>query len=269
MWTKESLHICPDPGKSSGKLISIAPAEGMLEYLGFDVHLLKQGEELHSTNDTTETCIVLISGKIGFACDGVPVGQTDYRASPFDRRPWAFYASCKSSWRVTAEADSEIAVCSAPAQNQRKPFMVKPDDVAVETRGTGSNVRHVIDLMPAEKDIADRLLVLEAITPEGNSSSYPPHKHDKDNLPEESRLEETYYYHIEPDSGFAFQRVYNASGDLDVAMTPGDGDLIIVPEGYHPVCAPHGCELYYLNAMAGPKRVWKTTVHPDFLWLST
>ncbi|MCR9195550.1 MAG: 5-deoxy-glucuronate isomerase, partial [Hyphomonas sp.] len=119
----------------------------------------------------------------------------------------------------------------------------------------------------ADTDMADRLLVVEAITPGGNSSSYPPHKHDQDDLPRESQLEEVYFYHIRPEQGFAFQRVYTDDRSIDVAVTPEDGDVVLVPKGYHPVSAPHGYEVYYLNVMAGPKRAWKTHTAKEHAWL--
>ena len=105
---------------------------------------------------------------------------------------------------------------------------------------------------------AESLLVVEVITPGGHSSSYPPHKHDRDALPRESYLEET-YYHRSPRQGFAFQRVYTDDRSLDETMAVEDGDVVLVPRRYHPVGAPHGYDLYYLNVMAGPKRTGSST----------
>jgi 5-deoxy-glucuronate isomerase len=114
---------------------------------------------------------------------------------------------------------------------------------------------------------ADSLLVCEVHTPPGHWSSYPPHKHDTDAPPLESYLEETYYHRIDPPRGFAFQRVYTDDGTLDETMTVHDRDVVLVPKGYHPVGAAHGYQLYYLNVMAGPKRVWKFTTEPAHQWL--
>ena len=105
------------------------------------------------------------------------------------------------------------------------------------------------------------------ITPGGNTSSYPPHKHDTDNLPRESLLEEVYYHRLNPPQGFAFQRVYTDDRSLDETMTVEDGDVTLVPRGYHPCAALHGYDLYYLNVMAGPKRTWKFHNEPAHEWL--
>jgi 5-deoxy-glucuronate isomerase len=113
---------------------------------------------------------------------------------------------------------------------------------------------------------ADSLLVCEVITPGGNWSSYPPHKHDRDALPQESFLEETYYHRISPAQGFALQRVYSAEHDLDETMSVRDRDTVLVPRGYHTVSAPPGYDLYYLNVMAGPTRAWAIANDPDHEW---
>jgi len=127
-------------------------------------------------------------------------------------------------------------------------------------------VRLVTDILP-ESDPAHSLLVVEVITPGGHTSSYPPHKHDQDNLPAESLLEETYYHRLSKPQGFAFQRVYTDDRSLDEAMLVEDGDVVLVPKGYHPVAAIHGYDLYYLNVMAGPKRTWKFHNAPEHEWM--
>ncbi len=105
---------------------------------------------------------------------------------------------------------------------------------------------------------AESLLVVEVITPGGHWSSYPPHKHDRDALPEESYLEETYYHRLSPPQGFALQRVYTDDRSLDETMAVADGDVVLAPRGY---------ELYYLNTMAGPKRTWRFHNDPAHEWL--
>jgi 5-deoxy-glucuronate isomerase len=148
----------------------------------------------------------------------------------------------------------------------RPPRVIGPDSHPVMTRGKGSNVRYVTDIIN-ETDPADNLLVVEVITPAGNASSYPPHKHDRDAFPEETRLEEVYYHRLNPPQGFGFQRVYTEDRSLDVAMTIENGDATLVPKGYHPCSALHGYDLYYLNVMAGPKRLWRFHNDPAHEWM--
>jgi 5-deoxy-glucuronate isomerase len=121
-------------------------------------------------------------------------------------------------------------------------------------------------LLPPEAR-AGRLILFEVITPGGNWSSYPPHKHDTDDPPRERALEELYYYRFDRPEGFAVQRVYSADRSLDETVTAGDGDVVLVPRGYHAVAAAAGYECYYLNVMAGPVREWRFTVDPDHAWL--
>jgi 5-deoxy-glucuronate isomerase len=123
--------------------------------------------------------------------------------------------------------------------------------------------RRIHHLLMEDHD-AERLLVTEVVTPAGHWSSYPPHKHDTDDPPRETQLEETYYYRLrDPGRGFAIQRVYTADRSLDESVAARDGDLVLVPRGFHTVSAPPGYEVYYLNVMAGPRREWKVTFDPD------
>jgi 5-deoxy-glucuronate isomerase len=105
------------------------------------------------------------------------------------------------------------------------------------------------------------------LTPAGHWSSYPPHKHDHDDPPRQSHLEETYYHRIRPAHGFGLQRVYDYESATDEAMTFRDHDCVLVPRGYHTVSAPPGYELYYLNVMAGPSRFWAVVTDPDHEWI--
>ena len=107
-------------------------------------------------------------------------------------------------------------------------------------------------------------MITEVLTPGGHWSSYPPHKHDTEDPPLETYLEETYYHRARRPGGFAVQTVYTDDRSLDAALRVGDGDVVLVPRGYRPVSAAPGCDLYYLNVMAGPLRRWRVTVDPDF-----
>jgi len=167
---------------------------------------------------------------------------------------------------VEAVTSLELAVCSAPAEKGVAPRLIRPEDAEASTRGKGNMERTITNIL-MEDQPAERLLVVEVITPGGHWSSYPPHKHDREALPEESYLEETYYHRVQPDQGFALQWVYTEDRSLDETLTVGDGDAVLVPRGYHAVSAPPGYGLYYLNVMAGPVREWKVMNDPDHEWL--
>ncbi len=158
---------------------------------------------------------------------------------------------------MTAETGLELAVCTAPGRRGARPArVIRAEDLSKETRGKGTNTRHV-DQHPAGGPAGGLASRRRGDHARRTHLSYPPHKHDRDDLPNESQLEETYYHRLNPPQGFAFQRVYTDDRSLDEAMAVEDGDVMLVPRGYHPCAACHGYDLYYLNVMAGPKRTWK------------
>jgi len=255
------------PRAERGKVINITPQSAGWKHVGFEVHKLAKGESAAAATGEREVCLVLVSGKAKVKAGGQDFGVLGERMTPFEGKPHAVYVPGGSDWRVEATTDVTLAVCSAPSTGGRLPARrIPPDEMGQETRGKGTNVRYVTNILP-ETAPADSLLVVEVITPGGHTSSYPPHKHDQDNLPAESFLEETYYHRVNPPQGFAFQRVYTDDRSLDEAIVVEDGSVVMVPKGYHPVAAIHGYDLYYLNVMAGPRRTWKFHTAAEHEWL--
>jgi len=258
--------------KGKGRVTHVTPKSAGWTYVGFDLHRLAAGGTASGEAGDMELCLVFVTGKGKASAGGKDFGVLGDRMSPFEGKPWSLYLPQGSSWTVTAQTDLELAVCSAPGLGCGLPArVISPDDVGQEIRGKGTNTRYVTNILP-EGEPADSLLVVEVITPGGHTSSYPPHKHDRDILPTESYLEETYYHRLNPPQGFAFQRVYTDADEkggreLDEAMAIEDGDVVLVPKGYHPCAACHGYDLYYLNVMAGPKRTWKFYNAPEHEWL--
>ena len=262
-----NLLIRPSEPDDRNRTIHVTPQSAGWTYVGFDLVKLGEGQTAGADCGERETCLVLISGRAAITIDATDFGTLGERMNPFEGKPWSVYAPAGTRWTVRAETPVELAVCSAPGLGgDHPPRLIGPDQVSQEIRGTGSNTRYVTNILP-ETEPADSLLVVEVITPGGNSSSYPPHKHDQDNLPHESALEETYYHRLNPPQGFAFQRVYTDDRSLDEAMAVEDGDVTLVPKGYHPCAATHGYDLYYLNVMAGPKRIWRFHNQPEHEWL--
>jgi 5-deoxy-glucuronate isomerase len=197
---------------------------------------------------------VLLSG----ACSLMGLGDAA-RASVFDGPPTALYVPPRTAWWV--EGEGEVAVCTAPAEGRLEPRLL--DTPELVTRGAGSEERFIANIL-MEAEPAESLLVTEVITPAGHWSSYPPHKHDTDDRPRETQLEETYYHRLRGGQGFAVQRVYTRGGELDETIAVSDGDVVLVPRGYHPVAADPRTDLYYLNVMAGPVREWRVSVAPGY-----
>jgi 5-deoxy-glucuronate isomerase len=255
------------PSGKSGRVIHVTPASAGWTYVGFDLYRLAPGDRVGALTEDREACLVLVGGTARIVAGGTDFGPVGERLSPFDGGPHSVYVPAGSEWSAVAENKATLAVCSAPGvRGARSPRLIDPAAVSQETRGRGNNIRHVANILP-ESAPADSLLVVEVVTPAGNTSSYPPHKHDQDDLPTESQLEETYYHRLRPAQGFAFQRVYTDDRSLDEAMAVEDGDVTLVPRGYHPCATVHGYDLYYLNVMAGPRRTWRFRNAPEHEWL--
>lgn len=260
-------HLLVKSKPGTGHVATVTPESAGWTYVGFDLHRLKAGEGISAETGDREACLVFVTGKGTVRAGGKELGELGQRMSPFEGKPWSVYVPQGSDWTVMATTDLELAICTAPGRGGGLPVrVIAPKDLGQEVRGKGTNTRYVTNILP-EGDPADSLLVVEVITPGGHTSSYPPHKHDQDNLPVESYLEETYYHRLNPRQGFAFQRVYTDDRSLDEAMAIEDGDVVLVPKGYHPCAACHGYDLYYLNVMAGPKRTWKFHNAVEHEWL--
>jgi 5-deoxy-glucuronate isomerase len=237
----------------------VTPESAGWRYVGFEVvtppHSGETGER--------ELCLVVVEGgcTVRSAHGEWTLGG---RATPFDGRPDAAYLPPGTAFEIEGEA--EIGLCTAPARGGSEPRALRGEETEVETRGFGAQERTVVPILMADRE-AESLLVCEVLTPPGHWSSYPPHKHDRDALPDESYLEETYYHRIDPPTGFALQRVYTGDGNLDETLAVRDGDVVLVPRGYHTVSAPPGYTVYYLNVMAGPVREWAIANDPDHEWM--
>ncbi len=255
------------PEGKHGRITHITPDSAGWDYVGFDMHRLQAGETVSNNTGDREVCLVYVTGKGTARAGDEDFGSLGKRMSPFEGVPAAIYVPAHTDWTVTAETEMELAVCSAPdSEGSLPPRLIRSEDLSKETRGHGTNTRYVTNILPEDQP-AQSLLVVEVITPGGHTSSYPPHKHDQDNLPHESLLEETYYHRLNPPQGFGFQRVYTDDRSLDESMAVEDGDVTLVPRGYHPCAACHGYDLYYLNVMAGPKRTWKFHNATEHEWL--
>ena len=186
------------------------------------------------------------------------------RENVFAGLPWALYLPRDTPYQL--DVAGEVAICGARCERRGDPLLVHPEDVEIEVRGAGNATRQINHILKPEFP-AERLLVVEVFTPSGNWSSYPPHKHDEDRPPGEVVLEETYYFRTAAPEGFAVQRLYSPRHGLDLTETVRDGDLLLVPYGYHTTAAAHGYDLYYLNALAGDRRSMAAADDPDLAWI--
>jgi 5-deoxy-glucuronate isomerase len=249
-------------------IVRVTPESAGWRYVGFSAHRLMPDEAMTIDPSSDELCVVVLGGTVSVRQrDGETWTHIGERRDVFDdAAPYAVYLPQASGVEVTAHTPAEIGVAHAAGPGNAPARLIEPAQMKRFARGSGANERFVCDILP-ETAAAAHLLVVEVRTPGGHSSSYPPHKHDTDNLPQESALEETYYHRLNPAQGFAFQRVYTDDRSLDESLAVEDHDVVMVPRGYHPVVVPYGYESYYLNVMAGPRREWHFHNDPAHEWM--
>ena len=260
------VHSASSPAED-GTVLEVTPESAGWSYVGFEVLELEAGQRASRELGDRELCVVVISGR----CDLLS-GHGEWRGiggreSPFSGLPEAAYLPPGGSVElVGGEGGAALGLCFAPGGDGAEARLLPSAELTPETRGRDSHARIIHPILMGDKP-AGSLLVCEVLTPAGHWSSYPPHKHDRDEMPRESLLEETYYHRIDPAQGFGLQRVYNDDRSLDESVAFGDRDAVLVPLGYHTVSAPPGYDLYYLNVMAGPTRSWAIANDPDHEWI--
>jgi 5-deoxy-glucuronate isomerase len=186
------------------------------------------------------------------------------RMSVFAERATALYVPPRANLVIAATDRLEGIIVTAPTEEDGSPALIGPEQVTVNQRGADNYAREVHDLFVSDP-FAKRLMVGETYNPPGNWSGYPPHKHD--GADGEPRLEEVYYYRVDPASGFGHQALYTAGGESITHMVR-DGDAVTIPYGYHPVSAPPGYRLYYLWALVGEQRKLAVFEDPQHSWIS-
>jgi 5-deoxy-glucuronate isomerase len=236
------------------------------EYLSFQSRPLEQGSTYSAETGANELAIVVLGGVCSVRSSRGEWNHIGKRATVFDGMPYTLYLPVRTTFTVSAETDCDLAFCYSRAEEEHEPCLVTPDQVGIEIRG-GANATRQINSMVPPSFPAHRLIVVEVFTPAGNWSSFPPHKHDVHNPPGEVDLEEIYYYRIDKPEGFAIQKVYTHDGRIDETLTVHSGEMVLVPEGYHPVVAAHGYNVYYLNALAGSARSLAASDDPNYAWV--
>ena len=246
----------------SGTWERVTPDSAGWSYLSFAV---VTGRASFDTG-ADEVVIVPLGGDARVRADGAEY-DVGGRSDVFAALPRSLYVP-RDTYVEIEGAGAQIALCAARADVRREVMPIAPEDVEIEVRGSGNATRQISHIVKPDFP-AERILVVEVYTPAGNWSSYPPHKHDEERGDAEAVLEETYYFRTRPDppGAFAVQRLYSPRHGLDLTETVRDGDLLLVPHGYHTTAAAHGYDLYYLNALAGDRRTMQAADDPDLAWI--
>jgi len=236
------------------------------EYLSFQMRKFVSGEKHCTNTGSNELALVVLRGHCSVESEHGEWPHMGGRSSVFDGLPYALYLPVATRFEVTADSDCELAFCYCRAETSYPARLITPDAVKIEIRGGGNATRQINHIITPEFP-AHRIMIVEVFTPSGNWSSYPPHKHDVHQPPGEVALEEIYYYRIDRADGYAIQRIYTEDRRLDETLTVRDGELVLIPEGYHPVVAAHGYNVYYLNALAGSARSMAASDDPAYAWV--
>ena len=257
-----SKHLPPD---SSGEMLRLLREEAGWEWMSFFVRRLTSGMVWEFETKNEEVILVLLGGQClaNWGEGEVSIGQ---RKNVFDGFPYALYLPSTSQVILKAQTNCEVAECSVPSNARLEPKLITPRDVVSSLRGGENTSRQIVDIIRPEFP-ADRLIAVEVYTPGGNWSSYPPHKHDVHNPPQEVDLDEIYYYRIDHPEGFALQNLYNPHTSRDRTLKVRDGDAVLVRDGYHPVVAGPGYNVYYLNLLAGTSRTMAVVEDPERVWV--
>ncbi|WP_461214446.1 5-deoxy-glucuronate isomerase [Lacticaseibacillus sp. GG6-2] len=246
----------------------VGPANAPVTVTGLSVYTFDEGSQAEFTLAGREVAIVALSGRIMVQTGDDTFRDVGTRTSVFARIPTdSVYVTTGQPFTITAQTVAKVAIATAKTTVAHPSVFLPADIQAIEHRGKYNNKRLVHNILPDTLPAAERLLVVEVYTDSANWSSYPPHRHERDDPPRESQLEELYYHELDPANGFVLQRVYTDDRTLDEAMAVAHQGAVAVPRGYHPVGVPDGIDSYYLNAMAGSRRVWQFVDDPDFAWL--
>lgn len=275
----DNLIVHPGNSTDPNIVVEVTPEAVGWDYIHFQLRRFStQQPWSHATGDY-EMAIVPLSGSIRVESNRGQWSHIGTRENVFSGLPYALYLPRQTSLTVYAESACEYAVALAPTDQDHEPRLITPDDITVEIRGGDHATRQINNIIPPGFP-CHRLVVVEVYTPGGNWSSYPPHKHDvhKTNPTGdvlEADLEEVYFYKLDRPEGFAFQRIYTAPESplqragfpIDAVVLPRDNDVVLVPEGYHPVSSPPGYTTYYLNVLAGSAQSLAYSEDPYYTWV--
>lgn len=259
-----------DTGQS-GVFAEVSAARAGWDLLNMAALRLFSGETYQGSVGEHEHISVVLGGRCVLTVEGerFDLGQ---RPDVFSGMPHAFYLPRGKQFELEAVSDMlEIVSCWVPSDQDFPLSIIRPEQCAVELRGGGNASRQINSILPPGS-ACHRLVCVEVYTPSGNWSSYPPHKHDEHRVDAqgnllEADLEEIYFYKLSHPQGIAYQRVYTGDGSLDELCLARNHDLVLVPEGYHPVVSGHGYHTYYCNFLAGSAQSLANSDDPDHAWV--
>ena len=256
----------------SGEYTRVTPATAGWEVLHFAARRMLRGERWSHHTGEAEYALVVLGGICSVRSSQGEWHEIGRRPDVFSGMPYTLYLPRRTPFTVEAlSEDLDLAYGWCTVTADYPPQLVTPADVTIEIRGGANATRQINNMIPPGFN-CQRLVAVEVYTPSGNWSSYPPHKHDVHREDDngnllEADLEEIYFYKLDRPEGYAYQRVYTADGRLDELVMARHDDVVLVPEGYHPVVSAHGYTTYYLNFLAGSAQSLANSDDPDYAWI--
>lgn len=253
--------------KKFGKSEILTKENSDCKNVEIDMVRLADGDKKKYNEQNKEYGLLIMYGKCTVEGTGFKYENIGKRETVFGGPATCVYVPRNTEFTITACGEVAIAVCKSPSENDHKPVLVKPEDVVIKDMGKPGWQRQAHFILD-ERIEADQIYIGEAYVEGGQWASYPPHKHDDDNMPTEANTEEVYYYEFEKPQGFGIQKVYTMEGDVDETYTVKSGDMVEIPRGYHPFHTAPGYKNYYLWIMAGKNRGFFMTTDEDHKWLN-
>lgn len=253
--------------KKFGKSEIFKKEDSFCQKIEIDMVRLADGSQKKYNEQDKEYGLLIMGGKCTVSGDGFEFKSIGKRKDVFDGPATCVYVPKNKSFIITAEGEVSVAVCKSPAKADFEPVLINPEDVVIKNLGKPGWEREAHFILD-ERVPANMIYIGEAYVKGGQWASYPPHKHDDDNMPTEAATEEIYYYEFKKPQGFGIQRVYTMEGDIDETYTVKTGDFVEIPRGYHPFHTAPGYDNYYLWIMAGENRGFFMTTDEDHKWLN-
>ena len=253
--------------KKYGKSQIVTKENSPCKNVEIDMLRLADGETKSYSEKDKEYGLLILGGKCTVSGNGFEFKDAGRRKDVFDGAATCIYVPSDNPFTITACTEVQIAVCKSPSDKKFKPAIINPEDVIIKNLGKPGWEREAHFILDERTD-SNMLYIGEAFVKGGQWASYPPHKHDDDNMPMEAETEEIYYYEFKNPNGFGIQKVYTMEGDIDETYTVKSGDFVEIPRGYHPFHAAPGYDNYYLWIMAGKDRGFYMTTDEEHQWLN-
>jgi len=241
--------------------------DGDLKLTEFGIITLQKGGIYSTNSGASEVALIVLGGTCTVTGSDFEFKNIGKRKNVFDGKPYTVYIPFGQEYAITAVTDVEIAWTASPASLKTAAYVITPEQVKEAHIGKENYQRDAV-LMLTDAFPAAHLFIGEAYVPSGNHASYPPHRHDFDNLPVEVDMEELYFFRFNPEQGYGIQKIYTDNRDINFTCTVKQNDTTLIPRGYHPVINAPGYTMYYLWIMAGQNhRKFLSVIDPDHKWI--